>query len=43
MIPNKYNPENVEDKWYSYWMEHGYFHSRQMKKKPIQLLFLHQM
>ncbi len=23
----KYSAKNVEDKWYSYWMEHGYFHS----------------
>jgi valyl-tRNA synthetase len=23
----KYSAESVENKWYSYWMEHGYFHS----------------
>ena len=23
----KYSPESVENKWYSYWTEHGYFHS----------------
>lgn len=26
-LPTHYNPENVEDKWYAYWMEHNYFHS----------------
>ena len=26
-IPSKYDPTSVEDKWYSYWMENGYFHS----------------
>ena len=23
----KYNPAEVEDKWYSWWLEHGCFHS----------------
>ena len=23
----KYNPASVEDKWYSYWLEHKFFHS----------------
>ena len=26
-IATKYNPEKVEDKWYKYWMDNGYFHS----------------
>ncbi len=26
-IPSKYDPARVEDKWYSYWMEHGFFRS----------------
>ena len=26
-ISKKYNPRVVEEKWYSYWMEKGYFHS----------------
>lgn len=26
-IPSKYDPSGTEDRWYSYWMEHGYFHS----------------
>ena len=38
MIPNKYNPENVEDKWYSYWMEHGYFHSAPNEKEAYTIV-----
>jgi len=26
-IATKYNPEKIEDKWYKYWMDNGYFHS----------------
>lgn len=26
-IAAKYSPEKVEDKWYKYWMDNGYFHS----------------
>jgi valyl-tRNA synthetase len=26
-LSTKYNPAAVEDKWYSYWMENGFFHS----------------
>ncbi len=26
-IPSKYNPAEVEDKWYKYWMEQNFFHS----------------
>lgn len=38
MIPNKYNPENVEDKWYSYWMEHRYFHSTPNEKEAYTIV-----
>jgi valyl-tRNA synthetase len=27
MLSTKYDPASVEDKWYSYWMERGFFHS----------------
>jgi valyl-tRNA synthetase len=27
MLSTKYNPVEVENKWYQYWMEHGFFHS----------------
>lgn len=26
-IPTKYNPKNIEDKWYQYWLENKYFNS----------------
>lgn len=26
-IPNKYEAQQVENKWYDYWMKHNYFHS----------------
>jgi len=26
-IPSKYNPNQVENHWYEYWMKNGYFHS----------------
>ena len=26
-LSTKYSPAEVEDKWYKYWMEHGFFHS----------------
>jgi valyl-tRNA synthetase len=26
-LSTKYNPAEVEDKWYSHWMQHGFFHS----------------
>lgn len=26
-LSTKYNPSAVEDKWYHYWMEKGFFHS----------------
>lgn len=38
MIPNKYNPEKVEDKWYSYWMENGYFHSTPNEKEAYTIV-----
>ncbi|MCD4710138.1 MAG: valine--tRNA ligase [Bacteroidales bacterium] len=33
-IPSKYNPASVEDKWYSYWMEHGFFRSTPDEREP---------
>ena len=38
MIPNKYNPENVEDKWYSYWMENEYFYSTPNEKEAYTIV-----
>lgn len=33
-IPSKYEPARVEDKWYSYWMENGFFKSTPDEREP---------
>lgn len=33
-IPSKYNPAQVEDKWYSYWMDNGFFRSVPDDREP---------
>lgn len=37
-LPNKYSPKSVEDKWYAYWMEHGYFYSEPDHRKPYTIV-----
>ena len=37
-LATKYNPKNVEDKWYNYWMEHDYFHSVPNEKEPYTIV-----
>ncbi|MDE6218134.1 MAG: class I tRNA ligase family protein, partial [Muribaculaceae bacterium] len=34
-LATKYNPAEVEDKWYDYWMEHGLFHSEPDSREPF--------
>ena len=34
----KYNPQNVENRWYSYWMEHNYFHSEVDAREPYTIV-----
>ena len=34
-LATKYNPSEVEDKWYAYWMEHGLFHSEPDEREPF--------
>jgi len=34
----KYNAESIEDKWYSYWMEHNYFHSEVDEREPYTIV-----
>ncbi len=34
----KYNSQNVEDKWYSYWMDQGYFHSEVDEREPYTIV-----
>jgi len=33
-IPSKYDPAKVEDRWYSYWMEQGFFRSTPDEREP---------
>ncbi len=37
-IPSKYDPASVEDKWYSYWMENGFFKSTPDKREPYTIV-----
>ena len=37
-IPTKYNPNEVEDKWYEYWMKNDYFHSTPNEKEPYTIV-----
>ncbi len=37
-IPSKYNPASVEDKWYAYWLEHGFFRSTPDHREPYTIV-----
>ncbi len=38
-IPTRYQPKEVEKKWYRYWMDKGYFHAEvDKKKKPFTMV-----
>ncbi|MCJ7654292.1 MAG: class I tRNA ligase family protein, partial [Dehalococcoidia bacterium] len=38
-IPKAYEPAQVEQKWYRFWMEHGYFTPKiDHKKKPFVIM-----
>ncbi|WP_346862115.1 valine--tRNA ligase [uncultured Draconibacterium sp.] len=37
-IPSKYNPVEVEDKWYKYWMDNKYFHSTPDEREPYTIV-----
>lgn len=37
-ISEKYNPQEVEKKWYNYWLEHHYFHSVPDDRKPYTIV-----
>ena len=34
-MSTQYNPADVENKWYAYWMEHGLFHSEPDEREPF--------
>lgn len=37
-IPTKYDPSRTEDKWYSYWMEKGFFNSDPDEREPYTIV-----
>ena len=37
-IATKYSPSEVENKWYSYWMEHNLFHSEPDNREPYTIV-----
>ncbi len=37
-IASKYNPIEVEDKWYEYWMKNGFFHSEPDDREPYSIV-----
>ncbi|MDD4820666.1 MAG: valine--tRNA ligase [Flavobacteriales bacterium] len=37
-IPSKYSPSEIEDKWYSYWIEKGFFHSTPDHRTPYTVV-----
>lgn len=37
-IASKYNPIEVEDKWYKYWLENGFFHSKPDDREPYSIV-----
>ena len=38
IIPKTYQPNQVEDKWYSHWLKKGYFHSEPDNRKPYTIV-----
>ena len=37
-IATKYNPAEVENKWYDYWMKNGFFHSEPDDREPYTIV-----
>ena len=37
-LATKYSPSEVEDKWYAYWMEQGFFHSEPDDREPYTIV-----
>ncbi|QZT39013.1 valine--tRNA ligase [Halosquirtibacter xylanolyticus] len=37
-IPGKYNPADVESKWYKYWMDNKMFHSEPDEREPYTIV-----
>jgi len=37
-IPSKYEPSKVEEHWYAYWTQHGFFHSKPDGREPYTIV-----
>ncbi|NAS11755.1 valine--tRNA ligase [Poritiphilus flavus] len=37
-IPSKYDPKQVENRWYDYWLKHGYFQSVPDEREPYTIV-----
>ncbi len=37
-IASKYNPAEVEGKWYQYWLDHGFFKSKPDEREPYTIV-----
>ncbi|MCG8521901.1 MAG: class I tRNA ligase family protein, partial [Pseudomonadales bacterium] len=37
-IPSKYNPAEVEEKWYKHWQDKGFFHSEPDDREPYTIV-----
>lgn len=37
-IPSKYDASRVEEKWYKYWMDHGFFNSDPDEREPYTIV-----
>ncbi|MCX2681156.1 valine--tRNA ligase [Galbibacter sp. EGI 63066] len=37
-IPSKYDAKSVENKWYDYWMKHGFFRSEPDEREPYSIV-----
>ncbi|MBI9041439.1 valine--tRNA ligase [Lutibacter sp.] len=37
-LATKYSPQDIESKWYNYWMENNYFHSTPNEKEPYTIV-----
>ena len=37
-LSKKYNPSEVEDKWYAYWLKYKFFHSEPDNREPYTVV-----
>ncbi|WP_128547281.1 valine--tRNA ligase [Larkinella soli] len=38
MISKTYNPKEIEEKWYQYWIDHRFFHSTPDEREPYTII-----